>query len=78
MRLHSKVFLAPGVMIMGSTNFTHASQQNMELSVMIRGFTEEEWQSRIAWFDNLFDNSPEWDGGIGTRIPPTPQRPATQ
>ena len=70
-RLHTKWMLADSTLVLGSTNFTEASQGNVERSVAIARLPREQLAAEAAWYDRLFAVSAVYTSGIGAR---TPQR----
>ena len=73
-RLHAKVFLSDAGSVVGSTNFTEASQQNTERGVLIPAELEEFQRIEREWFEKVFSLSPKFLDGLGEAIPASPQR----
>ena len=73
-RLHAKVLMTEREMILGSCNFTTASMNNVERSVLLQELSEETLVSQRDWFEQLFDAAIPFMEGLGEAVPPSPQR----
>ena len=73
-RLHAKVLLTDAGSVIGSTNFTEASQQNTERGVLIPASLAEFQQGEREWFEKIFSLAPKFLYGQGEALPATPQR----
>ena len=77
-RLHAKVMIVStgevSEVIVGSTNFTGASQANVERNVRLSSVPAATLAGEIAWYDSVFDAAVDHSEGLGTRIPATPPR----
>ena len=73
-RLHAKVLMAERGMLLGSTNFTTASQRNVERGVALYGLGEEIRLAEQSWFDHLFGRGVKFAEGMGEPTPPSPVR----
>ena len=73
-RLHAKWLMTERGILLGSTNFTSASQRNMERGVVLTGLSEAEMLAEQGWFERLFDNAAKFTAGIGEPMPPSPAR----
>ena len=60
--------------MVGSTNFTEASQQNTERGVLIPAELEEFQRLEREWFEKVFSLAPKFLDGLGEAIPASPQR----
>ena len=73
-RMHAKWLIADAVLVVGSCNFTEASQTNLERGVRLRGLPAEEIAEEIADVEGYFDQCTKFAEGIGVPIPPSPMR----
>ena len=73
-RMHAKWLIADAVLVVGSCNFTEASQTNLERGVRLRSLPAEEIAEEIADFEAYFDQCTKFAEGIGVPIPPSPMR----
>ena len=73
-RLHAKVLRTERAVVIGSCNFTAASQTNEERGVVLEGLGEQEMLSQVSWFDRLFEAAAKFTDGIGEVLPPSPAR----
>ena len=73
-RMHAKWLIADAVLVVGSCNFTEASQTNLERGVRLRGLPAEEVAEEIADFEAYFDQCQKFAEGIGIPLPPSPAR----
>ena len=62
--------------MIGSTNFTEASQQNEERGVIVDGHMAVLLEDEARWFDGLFEHAPKFWDGLGEPLPATPPRRA--
>ena len=71
-RLHAKWLLADGTLIMGSCNFTEASQRNLERNVRLElgAWTQAELEEE---YNTLFQAGERFIEGLGEASPPTPE-----
>ena len=60
--------------IIGSCNFTAASQGNIERNVLLQDLAEEVLLAQRHWFEGLFDAAIPFMEGIGRAVPPSPAR----
>ena len=74
-RQHAKILIADRELIMGSCNFTMASQHNNERNVYFPHLLEALFQSETEAFNQVFNASSEFAGSIGVSIPATPDPP---
>ena len=72
--MHAKWLIADAVLVVGSCNFTEASQTNLERGVRPRGLPTEEVAEEIADFEAYFDQCQKFAEGIGIPLPPSPAR----
>ena len=63
--MHAKWLIADAVLVVGSCNFTEASQTNLPA---------EEIAEEIADFEGYFDQCRKFTEGTGVPIPPSPMR----
>ena len=73
-RLHAKWLMTERGVLLGSTNFTGASQSNVERGVLLTGLTEREMRAEQGWYEQLFESGTKFTAGIGAPIPPSPVR----
>ena len=73
-RQHAKVLMTEREMILGSCNFTTASQGNIERGVLLQDLAEEVLLAQKQWFEGLFDAAIPFMEGIGRAVPPSPAR----
>ena len=73
-RMHAKWLIADAVLVVGSCNFTEASQPNLERGVRLRGLPAAEVAEEIADFEAYFDQCQKFAEGIGIPFPPSPAR----
>ena len=73
-RLHAKWLIADAVLVVGSCNFTEASQANLERGVHFLGLPAREIAGEIADFDAYFTQRAKFVEGIGVPLPPSPAR----
>ena len=68
------MIVSTGEVIVGSTNFTGASQANVERNIRLSSVPAATLAGEIAWYDSVFDAAVDHSEGLGTRIPATPPR----
>ena len=73
-RMHAKWLIADAVLVVGSCNFTEASQTNLERGVRLRGRQPDEIAEEIADFEAHFDKCTNFAEGIRVPIPPATAR----
>ena len=73
-RLHAKVLLTEREILIGSCNFTSASQANVERGVRLQDLSEATAIAQKEWFGRLFGAAQPFTDGIGAAIPPSPAR----
>ena len=73
-RLHAKVLMTEREVIVGSCNFTSASQDNVERGVLVQELAEETLLGQKDWFERLFDAAIPFTEGLGEVVPPSPER----
>ena len=73
-RLHAMVLMTERGMLLGSTNFTTASQRNMERGVVLSGLGEDAMLAEQGWFDRQFGRGAKFTDGMGEPTPPSPSR----
>ena len=73
-RLHAKVLMTEREIVIGSCNFTTASQANTERGVLLHELAEEVLLVQKHWFEGLFDAAAPFTEGIGAAVPPSPAR----
>ena len=73
-RMYAKWLIADAVLVVGSCNFTEASQTNLERGVRLRGLPAEEIAEEIADFEAYFDQCTKFAEGMAVPIPPSPMR----
>ena len=73
-RLHAKWLIADAVLVVGSCNFTEASQANLERGVRLLGLPAGEIAEEIADFEAYFIQCTKFVEGIGVPLPPSPAR----
>ena len=74
-RQHAKVCIADRALILGSCNFTQASQHNNERNIYIPHMPDALYQSETDAFNQVFHSSAEFVGSVGVSIPATPDPP---
>ena len=72
--MHAKWLIADDVLVVGSCNFTEASQRNLERGVRLRALPAEEMADEVEQFDSYFERCTRFAEGLGYPIPPTPSR----
>ncbi len=60
--------------MVGSTNFTEASQSNVERAVIVSGLHDNMLNAERKWFEDLFEAASRFTEGFGEAIPATPPR----
>ena len=65
-------------MVVGSNNFSEASQQNNERGVRLRNVPTDEVQDERDRFDFHFARGITFEGGYGRPLPRTPQQPVRE
>ena len=73
-RLHAKLLLTERLTVVGSTNFTEASQSNVERAVIVSGLHVNMLNAERKWFEDLFEAASRFTEGYGEAIPATPPR----
>ena len=73
-RLHAKVLTAEREIVIGSCDFTSASQANAERGVRLQELSEETVLAQKEWFEKLFGAAVPFKDGIGEVVPPSPAR----
>ena len=71
--MHAKWLLTESVLILGSCNFTAASQANVERGCRITGLSAEELADEQAIFDQYFEQCSPFEEGLGVPSPSTPE-----
>ena len=72
--LHAKWLITDAVIVVGSCNFTEASQSNLERGVRLRGLPAGEIAEEIADFEAYFTQCTNVVQGLGVPLPPSPER----
>ena len=72
--MHAKWLIVDAVLVVGSCNFTEASQAYLERGVRLRGLPAAEVAEEIADFEVYFDQCQQFAEGIGVPLPPSPAR----
>ena len=73
-RMHAKWLIADGVFIVGSCNFSEASQRDLERGVRILGLPAEDLADEVETFDGYFERCSVFAEGLGFPLPSTPLR----
>ena len=73
-RLHAKWLLADDVVVVGSSNFTHASSTNIERNAVITNMSRNQLDEEISFFQEVWDASAPFTDGLGTHLFQTPPR----
>ena len=60
--------------IVGSCNYTDASQSNVERGAAARLLPEAAVIQQKEWFERLFEATGKFNDGLGEAMPPTPPR----
>ena len=74
--MHVKMLLCDVGLVIGSTNFTEASQQNEERGVIVDGHMSTLLEDEVRRVDGLFERAPKFWEGLGDPLPATPPRSA--
>ena len=72
--MHTKWLIADNVLVVGSCNFSEASQNNLERGVRLRRLPAEDLADEVTTFDAYFERCTRFTDGRGCPIPPTPAR----
>ena len=73
-RLRASVLMTDLEVVIGSCNFTTASQSNTERGVLLHELAEETLLAQKAWFEQLFEAAIPFKDGLGEVVPPSPER----
>ena len=64
-RCHAKWILGDDVLVLGSTNFSNASQLNVERGVRMRGVPPADLDHMRKQFDDMFEGAHVFESGVG-------------
>ena len=73
-RLHATALMTEREVVIGSCNFTAASQGNTERGVLLHELAEETLLGQKDWFERLFEAAIPFKDGLGEVVPPSPER----